>query len=737
MASASRGDDRQGRGLDNRMLSETIEPDAQSIKAQAGKSKYSNSNKAREIIPVCKPGMKYDQMRSVCTPVTTIDIITTFRNLIEPPLKAVCKNITTVQGVAVCEDYLPRQCTIVSIISSGRCEDIGDLLFEQHWSARCTVRLIHIYDSKHACPSTGISENSSSPSLLYTSLLSDDDSNRGSGGTVRNDDREYQLYTSLIKNQNKFGKVLIDKNSAEGGPDYKNLTVMQMSSIRVKCFSCLQDKRWFTKIRSPIHVLKIQLYQSPGGSDHGIHAHKYTPAEEEGDAPLESESNSGSPSKTKVRKMIVDRSLSASVSVNRVQENVGGNSGGVPHLSTADPEEGSDVEVFRRLFAHMYSGTHYYLIHMDASRAQDDQEMVIRRLALKKSNVFVLKELSTPQKAVDSSSTSKLLVRAMAWYLTHSSGWDYFVSVTDRDYPLMTLMDMERRVVEEGRRWRPGRRKAGRGKHSYMPFLTAWTNTLLKRINKDILDSYEGLRSETRVASRRSDDGQPANQSGSSLTAVQRVDFERVGDLVRQRVAKVGRAVPSALFGPPLECNGVLFHYWLENRRNISLEIPGHMDTQWLFSKAMHSNKLLGFAATPPSPRSSAISSAVDGAHRLWVRSSPATTALYDHETVEYIVNSAEGRRYFHFFKNSYTLVSEHYLGSLLFNWERTRDFVTSLRSLSVWTLDQDENGTDIKLFKEPKTEARKFSKKAENEDSTFAQMRVLNETNLELMASL
>ena len=81
--------------------------------------------------------------------------------------------------------------------------------------------------------------------------------------------------------------------------------------------------------------------------------------------------------------------------------------------------------------------------------------------------------------------------------------------------------------------------------------------------------------------------------------------------------------------------------------------------------------------------------------------------------------------------------MSEHYLGSLLFNWERTRDFVTSLRSLSVWTLDQDENGADIKLLKEPKSEARKFPNKGENEDSTFAQMRVLNETNLELMASL
>lgn len=52
---------------------------------------------------------------------------------------------------------------------------------------------------------------------------------------------------------------------------------------------------------------------------------------------------------------------------------------------------------------------------------------------------------------------------------------------------------------------------------------------------------------------------------------------------------------------------------------------------------------------------------------------------MYDRATVEYIVESEEGRKYWHYFKHMLLGSEEHYYVSLLYNWPRTRGFVQSL----------------------------------------------------------
>jgi hypothetical protein len=37
---------------------------------------------------------------------------------------------------------------------------------------------------------------------------------------------------------------------------------------------------------------------------------------------------------------------------------------------------------------------------------------------------------------------------------------------------------------------------------------------------------------------------------------------------------------------------------------------------------------------------------------RLWKKSDPGTTGAYDRASVDYIVNSLEGRKYWHYFKH-------------------------------------------------------------------------------------
>lgn len=52
---------------------------------------------------------------------------------------------------------------------------------------------------------------------------------------------------------------------------------------------------------------------------------------------------------------------------------------------------------------------------------------------------------------------------------------------------------------------------------------------------------------------------------------------------------------------------------------------------------------------------------------------------------MDYIVNSVEGRKYWHFFKKMLTAAEEHYYATLLFNWPRTRSFVQTVSAQVTW----------------------------------------------------
>lgn len=52
---------------------------------------------------------------------------------------------------------------------------------------------------------------------------------------------------------------------------------------------------------------------------------------------------------------------------------------------------------------------------------------------------------------------------------------------------------------------------------------------------------------------------------------------------------------------------------------------------------------------------------------------------------MSYIINSVEGRKYYHFFKHMLLGSEEHYYVSLLYNWPRTKAFVQSLSAQIVW----------------------------------------------------
>lgn len=75
----------------------------------------------------------------------------------------------------------------------------------------------------------------------------------------------------------------------------------------------------------------------------------------------------------------------------------------------------------------------------------------------------------------------------------------------------------------------------------------------------------------------------------------------------------------------------------------------------------------------------------IDNIFRVWYKSDPATTGVYDRESVDYIVNSDEGIKYYHFFKMTLLGSEEHYFVSLLRNWNRTRNAVANINGLPVW----------------------------------------------------
>lgn len=103
---------------------------------------------------------------------------------------------------------------------------------------------------------------------------------------------------------------------------------------------------------------------------------------------------------------------------------------------------------------------------------------------------------------------------------------------------------------------------------------------------------------------------------------------------------------------------------------------------QWLFGKCNRKGQV-GNANAYDDPKHSSLPR--DGVFRVWAKSDPATTAVFDRRSAEYIVHSDEGRKYYHFFKHMLLGSEEHYFVSLLANWQKTAACVSRFSSMAVW----------------------------------------------------
>lgn len=98
----------------------------------------------------CGPGTK--PHNGVCVDLTNRDVLAALKWLSEPPTANVpCSKMSTSQGIAVCEDFLPATinkdtCNVVSFIGTNWCDHYGSLAFERYWSDRgCNVTLYHFH----------------------------------------------------------------------------------------------------------------------------------------------------------------------------------------------------------------------------------------------------------------------------------------------------------------------------------------------------------------------------------------------------------------------------------------------------------------------------------------------------------------------------------------------------------------------------------------------------------------
>lgn len=68
-----------------------------------------------------------------------------------------------------------------------------------------------------------------------------------------------------------------------------------------------------------------------------------------------------------------------------------------------------------------------------------------------------------------SSTTTMVMIQAMAWYRKHLHDWDYFVTLTGNDYPIMPMRNIE---------------KIMKIQNPKLPFLMVWTSGVSKFLNR-------------------------------------------------------------------------------------------------------------------------------------------------------------------------------------------------------------------------------------------------------------
>lgn len=119
-----------------------------------------------------------------------------------------------------------------------------------------------------------------------------------------------------------------------------------------------------------------------------------------------------------------------------------------------------DAEAVMRLLRLLYRPQHLYVLNVDQASAALAAELRVRVLALeeeedgesegggarrkkRKRNNNIFLATGTPVVYM-ASSASRILVQGMQWFLQHGGKFDYLISCTGSDYPLLPLAVMER-----------------------------------------------------------------------------------------------------------------------------------------------------------------------------------------------------------------------------------------------------------------------------------------------------
>lgn len=702
-----------------------------------------------------------------CESITTNDVLSALHWIAHPPVATKrCDRLTTVQGISVCEDYLPKdlsQCNIFSAIASTWCDHYGSLAFEMYWAERgCKVTLFHfiVQFKGNVCNNDNFITSQSNITLIrkgvwegrcyncfykYLTLARNTLKSNQMIDVLKLQDREgvnedydgvqytmladififtpeimnYVIQVSLKGALNTISLVDNVGREAEHAwniwasrqllMDYASISTRteRGRNLPIQYDYLFKRVGLDTTIGSYYHTL-VRLSDSKEINKNKIEMNSWTPNEL---PKLKAKVPSYCKSPKDIEEKLMQEWIEKEIKVrchptrlavpcerNKIYEgfvpcqqelmnllaedyaslkkwcDFNHPAASIKPLSNVDPLAAkyfqrdntlekdkpkcgvrlaffftvyTDHQYFRRLIKHLYSTDHFYLIHIDpaGSTVEYNQEMNLiakeyNDLAISKAerpNIFIVKDVPIVYGA---STATILLTKAMAWFLQSATGWDYFLPLTGSDYPLVPLERIEKIFVHQ----KPP-----------MPFVMAWTpgtSTHLFRLEKT----------------------HPVFEEDKYLAkSFQAVTAER-GKILGQ----VPMEYRSSNFGPPLFCNNKSTFYHLDNRRNKSATIS---DTQWLFPRDNYPGRGKAYADEDPT----LAIPAPDNVFRVWKKSDPATTGAYDLKTVEYIINSEEGRKYFHFFKQMLLGSEEHYYVSLLYNWPRTRAFIQTLSAEIVW----------------------------------------------------
>ena len=339
-----------------------------------------------------------------------------------------------------------------------------------------------------------------------------------------------------------------------------------------------------------------------------------------------------------------------------------------------------------RLLRRLYSPRHIYVIHVDASYP-DVFANITEAASLIGRNVHVVSVLHVVYMA---SSATQLVARAMMWYLlqqqhqqTQQGGhgkavrWHYFITCTGSDYPLLPLRVMEELLAAQ----RPP-----------MPRIMNWSPSTWKHAYQQARQSPESsvVRDAINLLERRGSNApatrRATEQMGLPLTCGGQKSYVRLNARVQApRTGRVGRDGEDSEVICRVCCGCAYVEVLLKmvNTHVTNLPVDDICGVvQWLFGRSNRKDRIglvnaewdASFSSLPQ-----------DGVFRVWCKSDPGTTAVYDYESVNYIVNSIEGRKYYHFFRHMLLGSEEHYFITLLANWQRTQAFVNTYDAQSVW----------------------------------------------------